>query len=191
MLALPSAGKMPLSSLFSVNTDERFVIEFRKADTIREQRRIEVPGSKFIWTVNPTIVGGDGLTQIHLEGYNPAEAHGTGICNIHFTQRVAGLWLFIVYGDQSSIGCIELVEERDKIIFLATDAKRREGPKEKLFSLFTAKNLATLRRDKEAVKQYDKYVSPVLPLFGGGGFVDWKSNSSVRFALLRVFVPSW
>jgi hypothetical protein len=167
MLALPSAGKMPLYSLFSINSDERFIIEFRKADTIREKRRIEVPGSKFIWTINPTIVGADRRQQIHLEGYNPAEAHGTGVCDIHFTLRPAGLWLFIVYGDQSSIGCIELVEERDRIVFIATT--RKDGKVQgALFQPFTARNLATLRRDKEAMKQYDKYVSPVLALFEVG-----------------------
>src|SRR5205823_3799768 len=76
-----------------------------------------------IWTINPTIRGGDGQNQIKLEGYNPAEAKGTGISTIHFTVRSTGLWLFIVYGDKSPIGCIELVEDRDKILLLATTRK--------------------------------------------------------------------
>ena len=168
MLALPSAGKIALFDLFSVSAaGERFAVEFRKAKAIQAPRRVEVPGSKFIWTVNPTLVGGDGLTQIHLEGYNPAEAKGTGICNIHLTQRSAGLWLFIVYGDKSPIGCVELVEERDKIILLATT--RKDGKVQgALFQPITAKNLATLQRDKEGAKNFDKYVKPILALFDVG-----------------------
>lgn len=167
LLALPSAGKFALDELFKVTPAERFNVEFRKANVIHDHRRVEVPGSKFIWAVDPTIVGVDGINQVCLEGYNPAEAHGKGICDIRFTLRSGGLWLFVVYGDQSDIGCVEVVEERDKLIFLATT--RKDGKVQgALFNPYTAKDLGDLRRDKEAGKHYDQYVDPILALFKVG-----------------------